>query len=222
FNKWVAFAKNFPSDPKACSKCVTQLNEHFLEKAVLVGGGYTPSEADIIMFSTVHPYCVIYCRKKVSKSTENFRILKQAIGDFSIDATRFSLADAGDGGDIDSSHYQSKLVLVEKIWLNNYTKRMEVIFCWLVTQVPTKEKVDALLAELRIRANILDHVYKAINALPIIAHSTTQFTTGVKVLQIIHTSVWEGKKRLSQLSTWKTADEVAVFVRYLLVEEQPK
>nr|GFA39439.1 pre-mRNA-processing-splicing factor 8A-like [Tanacetum cinerariifolium] len=31
------------------------------------------------------------------------------------------------------------------------------IFCWLVTQVPTKEKVDALSAELRIRSNILDH-----------------------------------------------------------------
>nr|GEX01132.1 hypothetical protein [Tanacetum cinerariifolium] len=90
FNKWVAFAENFQSDPKACSKCVTQLNEHFLEKVVLVGGGYTPSKADIIVFSTVHPY-------KVSKSTENFRTLKQAIDDFSTDATRFSLADAGDG-----------------------------------------------------------------------------------------------------------------------------
>nr|GEY86280.1 aminoacyl tRNA synthase complex-interacting multifunctional protein 1 isoform X1 [Tanacetum cinerariifolium] len=55
FNKWVAFVKNFLSDP-ACSKCVTQLNEHFLEKAVLVGGGYTPSEADILVFSTIHPY----------------------------------------------------------------------------------------------------------------------------------------------------------------------
>nr|GEW89900.1 aminoacyl tRNA synthase complex-interacting multifunctional protein 1 [Tanacetum cinerariifolium] len=58
FNKWVAFAENFPSDPEACSKCLTQLNEHFLEKAVLVGGGFTPSEADIIVFSTVHPYVI--------------------------------------------------------------------------------------------------------------------------------------------------------------------
>nr|GEX86726.1 leucine--tRNA ligase, cytoplasmic-like [Tanacetum cinerariifolium] len=90
FNKWVAFAENFLSDPEACSKCVTQLNEHLLEKVVLVGGGYTPSEADIIVFLTVHPY-------KVSKSTGNFRTLKQAIDDFSTDATRFSFADAGDG-----------------------------------------------------------------------------------------------------------------------------
>nr|GEW13240.1 leucine--tRNA ligase, cytoplasmic [Tanacetum cinerariifolium] len=113
FNKWVAFAKNFLSDPEACSKCVTQLNEHFLKKVVLVGGGYTPSEADIIVFSTVHPYKAIFPEKhwplgfkcnghsmlncqKVSKLTGNFRTLKQAIDDFSTDATRFSLADAGD------------------------------------------------------------------------------------------------------------------------------
>nr|GEV84042.1 citrate synthase, mitochondrial [Tanacetum cinerariifolium] len=130
---------------------------------------------------------------------------------------------------------------------------------WLLlnVKVPTKEKVDALSVELRIRANILDHVYKAIDALPITAHSMTQFTTGVivlqteviacklagvmiglslsyklystfgnwitgskpllaqamnKIMKIIHTNVWVGKKRLGQLSKWKTADEVAVFV----------
>ncbi|GAB2293376.1 hypothetical protein Dimus_027575 [Dionaea muscipula] len=37
--------------------------------------------------------------EKMSKSTGNFRTLKQAIQDFSADATRFSLADAGDGVD---------------------------------------------------------------------------------------------------------------------------
>ncbi|GJX42844.1 aminoacyl tRNA synthase complex-interacting multifunctional protein 1 [Tanacetum coccineum] len=30
--------------------------EHFLEEAVIVDGGYTPSKANIIVFSTVHPY----------------------------------------------------------------------------------------------------------------------------------------------------------------------
>lgn len=58
FNKWVTFAENFPSDPEACSKGLSQLNEYLSEKAVLVGGGYTPSEADIIVFSTVHPYVI--------------------------------------------------------------------------------------------------------------------------------------------------------------------
>ncbi|KAG9145218.1 hypothetical protein Leryth_008993 [Lithospermum erythrorhizon] len=35
----------------------------------------------------------------MSKSTGNFRTLRQAIEEFSADATRFSLADAGDGMD---------------------------------------------------------------------------------------------------------------------------
>ena len=58
FNKWVTFAENFLLDPEACSKSLTQLNEYLTEKAVLVGGGFTPSEADIIVFSTVHPSVV--------------------------------------------------------------------------------------------------------------------------------------------------------------------
>ncbi len=41
-------------------------------------------------------------------------------------------------------------------------------------------------------------------------------------LKIIHTSVWAGQKRLSQLAKWKTAEEVAALVRSLPVEEQPK
>ncbi|PNX75749.1 leucine-tRNA ligase cytoplasmic-like, partial [Trifolium pratense] len=37
--------------------------------------------------------------EKMSKSTGNFRTVRQAIEEFSADATRFSLADAGDGVD---------------------------------------------------------------------------------------------------------------------------
>lgn len=33
--------------------------------------------------------------------------------------------------------------------------------------------------------------------------------TGQLFLKIIHTSVWAGQKRLSQLAKWKTAEEVA-------------
>lgn len=47
-----------------------------------------------------------------------------------------------------------------------------------------------------------------------------QKTTGF--LQVIHTSVWAGQKRLGQLAKWKTAEEVAALVRSLPVEEQPK
>jgi pre-mRNA-processing factor 8 len=46
--------------------------------------------------------------------------------------------------------------------------------------------------------------------------------TGQLFLKVIHTSVWAGQKRLSQLAKWKTAEEVAALVRSLPVEEQPK
>nr|XP_043632174.1 probable methionine--tRNA ligase isoform X2 [Erigeron canadensis] len=58
FNKWVKFAENFPSDSEGCSKGLSQLNEYLCEVAVLVGGGYTPTDADLIVFSTVHPYVI--------------------------------------------------------------------------------------------------------------------------------------------------------------------
>jgi pre-mRNA-processing factor 8 len=41
-------------------------------------------------------------------------------------------------------------------------------------------------------------------------------------VQVIHTSVWTGQKRLGQLAKWNTAEEVAALVRSLPVEEQPK
>ncbi|EKX72952.1 pre-mRNA splicing factor prp8 family member protein [Theileria equi strain WA] len=46
--------------------------------------------------------------------------------------------------------------------------------------------------------------------------------TGQLFLKVIHTSVWAGQKRLSQLAKWKTAEEVAALIRSLPVEEQPK
>ena len=46
--------------------------------------------------------------------------------------------------------------------------------------------------------------------------------SGQLFLKIVHTSVWAGQKRLSQLAKWKTAEEVAALVRSLPVEEQPR
>lgn len=45
--------------------------------------------------------------------------------------------------------------------------------------------------------------------------------TGQMFLKIIHTSVWAGQKRLSQLAKWKTAEEVCALIRALPTEEQP-
>ena len=46
--------------------------------------------------------------------------------------------------------------------------------------------------------------------------------TGLVNLLIIHSSEWEGQKRLGQLKHWKTAEKVANLVKGLPVEEQPK
>merc|ERR1719498_1789717 len=46
--------------------------------------------------------------------------------------------------------------------------------------------------------------------------------TGQLYLKIIHTSVWSGQKRLSQLAKWKTAEETSALIRSLPIEEQPK
>lgn len=46
--------------------------------------------------------------------------------------------------------------------------------------------------------------------------------TGQLFLKVIHTSVWSGQKRLSQLAKWKTAEEVAALMRSLPLEEVPK
>eukprot|EP00438_Fugacium_kawagutii_P025381 Skav223568 [mRNA] locus=scaffold34:414821:415534:- [translate_table: standard] len=46
-------------------------------------------------------------------------------------------------------------------------------------------------------------------------------TAGQLFLKIIHTSVWAGQKRSSQLAKWKTAEEVAALIRASPVE-QPK
>ncbi|WOK96715.1 hypothetical protein Cni_G05422 [Canna indica] len=55
--KWINFASNFPCEVDACLSALDNLNEELKQKAVLLGNGLKPSEADIIVFSAVH-YCV--------------------------------------------------------------------------------------------------------------------------------------------------------------------
>ncbi|KAJ1607668.1 Prp8 [Cryptosporidium canis] len=47
-------------------------------------------------------------------------------------------------------------------------------------------------------------------------------SNGKLFMKVIHTSVWAGQKRLSQLAKWKTAEEVVALIRSLPIEEQPK
>lgn len=76
------------------------------------------------------------------------------------------------------------------------------------------------------------------NVYRLVSHATWQGNTAMKVLngalfmlnpktgelflKVIHNSVFQGQKRRSQLSKWKSAEEVAALVRSLPKEEQPK
>ncbi|XP_073004636.1 citrate synthase, mitochondrial [Typha latifolia] len=59
-----------------------------------------------------------------------------------------------------------------------------LLWLLLTGKVPSQEQADALSKELHSRSKIPDHVYKAIDALPVTAHPMTQFTTGIMALQV--------------------------------------
>ncbi|KAJ0975478.1 hypothetical protein J5N97_017443 [Dioscorea zingiberensis] len=52
--KWVKFASDFPCEANACRATLKCLNEDLSQRAVLLGDGLKPSEADIVVFSAVH------------------------------------------------------------------------------------------------------------------------------------------------------------------------
>ena len=56
--KWIAFAESFPFDSKSCSGVLSGLNGELAQKSVLLGNGLKPSEADVIVFSVLHPLLV--------------------------------------------------------------------------------------------------------------------------------------------------------------------
>ncbi|KAJ8771160.1 hypothetical protein K2173_023485 [Erythroxylum novogranatense] len=56
--KWVGFAENFPADSKTTFDKLIPLNDELALKSVILGNGFTPSEADVILFALLHS-CVI-------------------------------------------------------------------------------------------------------------------------------------------------------------------
>ena len=61
---------------------------------------------------------------------------------------------------------------------------LESIFWLLLTaEVPTKEQVDSLTAELHSRSKLPDHVIPLLNSLPKDMHPMTQFTIGLNACQ---------------------------------------
>jgi citrate synthase len=59
-----------------------------------------------------------------------------------------------------------------------------LLWLLLTGKVPSKEQTSELTSELQSRCRVPDHVFNAIDALPITAHPMTQFTTGVMALQV--------------------------------------
>ncbi|XP_021758237.1 aminoacyl tRNA synthase complex-interacting multifunctional protein 1-like [Chenopodium quinoa] len=60
--KWIEFAENFPVDSAACIGAINGLNDELLLKSVLLGNGLKLSEADVIVYSVIHP-CVVNMSK---------------------------------------------------------------------------------------------------------------------------------------------------------------
>lgn len=56
--KWIAFADSVPLDSKSCFGVLNGLNDDLSLKSVLLGNGLKPSEADVIVFSVLHPLLV--------------------------------------------------------------------------------------------------------------------------------------------------------------------
>ncbi|PIA59661.1 hypothetical protein AQUCO_00400512v1 [Aquilegia coerulea] len=53
---WVAFADTFPLNSDGCNEFLTKLNEDLTLKSVLLGDGFKPSVADIVVFSSLHSF----------------------------------------------------------------------------------------------------------------------------------------------------------------------
>lgn len=56
--KWIAFADSVPLDSKSCFGVLNGLNDDLSLKSVLLGNGLKPSEADVIVFSVLHPLLI--------------------------------------------------------------------------------------------------------------------------------------------------------------------
>ncbi|XP_021828521.1 probable methionine--tRNA ligase isoform X2 [Prunus avium] len=52
--QWIRYADGFPTDPQACFEVLKGLNDTLADVSVLLGNGFTPSEADVIVFAVVH------------------------------------------------------------------------------------------------------------------------------------------------------------------------
>ncbi|KAI4380440.1 hypothetical protein MLD38_006631 [Melastoma candidum] len=98
--------------------------------------------------------------EKMSKSTGNFKTLRQAIEEFSADATRFSLADAGDG--VDDANFVSETANAAILRLTKELAWMEEVLAAessLRTGPPSTYADKVFLNEMNIAVQLTGHNY---------------------------------------------------------------
>ncbi|XP_050385091.1 uncharacterized protein LOC126801699 [Argentina anserina] len=71
--KWIKYAEGFPTDPQACIGALKELNEALLDRSVLLGNGFTPSEADACVFVAVHASVIGFSDSDKKKFQNVFR-----------------------------------------------------------------------------------------------------------------------------------------------------
>jgi citrate synthase len=85
-------------------------------------------------------------------------------------------------------------------------------FLWLLAtgELPNKEQVDAVTADLRSRSKVPGHVFDVINALPKTAHPMTQFTAGIMALQTQSEFAKAYETGISKTKYWEPTYEDAM------------
>ncbi|KAF9594547.1 hypothetical protein IFM89_033517 [Coptis chinensis] len=55
---WITFADSFVKNSDGCNELLKKLNEDLIVKSVLLGDGFNPSAADVVVFSAVHLFVI--------------------------------------------------------------------------------------------------------------------------------------------------------------------
>jgi len=85
-----------------------------------------------------------------------------------------------------------------------------LFYLMLIGELPTEEEVKSISAIFAERANVPEHVYKTIDALPVSAHPMTQFVTGVMALQTESIFAKKYHEGLNKKDYWEPVFEDAV------------
>lgn len=85
-----------------------------------------------------------------------------------------------------------------------------LFYLMLIGELPTEEEVKSISTIFAERANVPEHVYKTIDALPVSAHPMTQFVTGIMALQTESIFAKKYHEGLNKKDYWEPIFEDAV------------